>query len=95
MIGARAKYVAVEGALAHVAGFVLHNDYSERAFQLERGGQWTKGKSADGFAPLGPWLVTVDELPGFAATRLWLEVNGQMQAGRARPPRWSSTCRPW
>src|SRR4051794_8658452 len=77
VIGARARYVAVDGALAHVAGFVLHNDYSERAFQLERGGQWTKGKSADGFAPLGPWLATVDELPGFGATRLWLEVNGQ------------------
>ena len=73
------SYVAVEGALAHVAGFVLHNDYSERGFQLERGGQWTKGKSADGFAPLGPWLVTADELPGFAAPRLWLKVNGQLK----------------
>jgi 2,4-didehydro-3-deoxy-L-rhamnonate hydrolase len=79
VIGTRARYVAVDGALAHVAGFVLHNDYSERAFQLERGGQWTKGKSADGFAPLGPWVATVDELPGFGATRLWLEVNGQMK----------------
>jgi len=79
VIGARAKYVAADGALAHVAGFVLHNDYSERAFQIERGGQWTKGKSADGFAPLGPWLATIDELPGFGATRLWLEVNGQMK----------------
>jgi 2-keto-4-pentenoate hydratase/2-oxohepta-3-ene-1,7-dioic acid hydratase in catechol pathway len=79
VIGARAKYVSVEDAMAHVAGFVLHNDYSERGFQLERHGQWTKGKSADGFAPLGPWLATVDELPGFAATRLWLEVNGQLK----------------
>ena len=57
VIGARAKYVAVEDAMKHVAGFVLHNDYSERGFQLERHGQWTKGKSADGFAPLGPFLV--------------------------------------
>ena len=79
VIGARAKYVTVEGALAHVAGFVLHNDYSERAFQKERGGQWTKGKSADGFAPLGPLVVTVDELPGFAAARIWLEVNGRIE----------------
>ena len=50
-------------AAAHIAGFVLHNDYSERAFQLERGGQWVKGKSADTFAPLGPWLVTPTRLP--------------------------------
>ena len=57
VIGARAKYVAVEDAMSHVAGFVLHNDYSERGFQLERHGQWTKGKSADGFAPLGPFLI--------------------------------------
>ncbi len=79
VIGARAKYVTVEGALAHVAGFVLHNDYSERGFQLERHGQWTKGKSADGFAPLGPSLVTVDDLPGFAAARLWLKVNDHLE----------------
>ena len=79
VIGARAKYVAVEDAMKHVAGFVLHNDYSERGFQLERHGQWTKGKSADGFAPLGPTLVTRDELPGFASARLWLKVNGQLE----------------
>jgi len=78
VIGARAKYVSVDGALAHVAGFVLHNDYSERGFQKERGGQWTKGKSADGFAPLGPFVATLDELPSFAAARVWLEVNGVM-----------------
>ena len=79
VIGARAKYVAADAALEHVAGFVLHNDYSERGFQLERHGQWTKGKSADGFAPLGPELVTRDELPGFQAARLWLKVNGQLE----------------
>jgi 2,4-didehydro-3-deoxy-L-rhamnonate hydrolase len=77
VIGARAKYVPVEDAMKHVAGFVLHNDYSERGFQLERHGQWTKGKSADGFAPLGPFLATPDELPGFASARLWLKVNGE------------------
>jgi 2,4-diketo-3-deoxy-L-fuconate hydrolase len=79
VIGARAKYVVRDAALQHVAGFILHNDYSERAFQLERHGQWTKGKSADGFAPLGPYLVTRDELPDFAAARLWLKVNGQIK----------------
>jgi 2-keto-4-pentenoate hydratase/2-oxohepta-3-ene-1,7-dioic acid hydratase in catechol pathway len=79
VIGARAKYVTPEAALDHVAGFVLHNDYSERGFQLERHGQWTKGKSADGFAPLGPTVVTRDELPGFARARLWLKLNGEIQ----------------
>ena len=79
VIGARAKYVAVEDAMKHVAGFVLHNDYSERGFQLERHGQWTKGKSADGFAPIGPFLATTDELPGHAAVRLWLKVNGEIK----------------
>ncbi|HXJ21569.1 MAG TPA: fumarylacetoacetate hydrolase family protein [Polyangia bacterium] len=81
VIGARAKTVSREAALAHVAGFVLHNDYSERAFQIERGGQWTKGKSADGFAPLGPTLVTRDEMPelgtSLGAASIWLNVNGQ------------------
>jgi 2-keto-4-pentenoate hydratase/2-oxohepta-3-ene-1,7-dioic acid hydratase in catechol pathway len=77
VIGARAKNVTVEAALEHVAGFVLHNDYSERAFQIERGGQWTKGKSADGFAPLGPHLVSRDAFPAFDNARLWLKVNGQ------------------
>jgi 2-keto-4-pentenoate hydratase/2-oxohepta-3-ene-1,7-dioic acid hydratase in catechol pathway len=79
VIGARAKYVTPEAALDHVAGFVLHNDYSERGFQLERHGQWTKGKSADGFAPLGPAIVTRDELPDFARARLWLKLNGEIQ----------------
>ena len=83
VIGARAKYVAVEDAMKHVAGFVLHNDYSERGFQLERHGQWTKGKSADGFAPLGPFLLTSStsatphEPFNHAAVRLWLKVNGE------------------
>ena len=80
VIGARAKYVAVEDAMSHVAGFVLHNDYSERGFQLERHGQWTKGKSCDGFAPLGPFLSTFptrDESFNHASTRLWLKVNGE------------------
>ncbi len=79
VIGAKAKYVTVEQAMTHVAGFVLHNDYSERGFQLERHGQWTKGKSADGFAPIGPTLVTPDELPGYGAARLWLKVNGELK----------------
>jgi 2,4-diketo-3-deoxy-L-fuconate hydrolase len=77
VIGRRARHVTPEAALDHVAGFVLHNDYSERAFQIERGGQWTKGKSADGFAPLGPLLITPDELPNFGAASIWLNVNGQ------------------
>jgi 2,4-didehydro-3-deoxy-L-rhamnonate hydrolase len=72
----RASYVSEADALDHVAGFALHNDYSERAFQLERGGQWVKGKSADTFAPLGPFLATRDELPNFAHLKMWLKVNG-------------------
>jgi 2,4-diketo-3-deoxy-L-fuconate hydrolase len=80
VIGARAKYVEVEDAMNHVAGFVLHNDYSERGFQLERHGQWTKGKSADGFAPLGPFLSTLPDEPfNYASARLWLKVNGEMK----------------
>jgi 2,4-didehydro-3-deoxy-L-rhamnonate hydrolase len=72
----RASYVSEVDALDYVAGFALHNDYSERAFQLERGGQWVKGKSADTFAPLGPFLATRDELPNFAQLKMWLKVNG-------------------
>jgi 2-keto-4-pentenoate hydratase/2-oxohepta-3-ene-1,7-dioic acid hydratase in catechol pathway len=79
VIGRRSRYVDRRAALEHVAGFVLHNDYSERAFQIERGGQWVKGKSADGFAPLGPYLVTPDEFRGHGAVRLWLKVNGVME----------------
>jgi 2,4-didehydro-3-deoxy-L-rhamnonate hydrolase len=78
VIGKKAQYVDLENALDHVAGYLLHNDYSERAFQLERGGQWVKGKSADTFAPLGPWLATPDELADPHRLRLWLKVNGQI-----------------
>jgi 2-keto-4-pentenoate hydratase/2-oxohepta-3-ene-1,7-dioic acid hydratase in catechol pathway len=62
--------------LNHIAGYVLHNDYSERAFQLERGGQWVKGKSCDTFAPLGPYLATPDELGDVDNLKMWLKVNG-------------------
>ncbi len=85
VIGRTARHVTPGRALEHVAGFVLHNDYSERAFQLERGGQWVKGKSCDGFAPLGPWLVTPDELPRFRELDMWLNVNGERrQTGNTR-----------
>ena len=77
VIGRRASYVEAEHAMDHVAGYVLHNDYSEREWQMERGGQWVKGKSADGFAPLGPWLATPDEIPDPHRLRLWLDVNGR------------------
>ena len=75
----KARYVSEAEALDCVAGFVLHNDYSERSFQLERGGQWVKGKSADTFAPLGPFLATRDELPSFAQLGMWLKVNGEFR----------------
>ncbi len=77
VIGRRAKAVAVDAALQHVAGYCVVNDVSERAFQSERGGQWTKGKSADTFAPLGPWLVTRDEVADPQALKLWLDVDGE------------------
>jgi 2,4-didehydro-3-deoxy-L-rhamnonate hydrolase len=64
-------------ALNHIAGYVLHNDYSERAFQIERNGQWVKGKSCDTFAPLGPWIATPDEIADVHSLRLWLTVNGK------------------
>ena len=75
VIGSRASYVDEQDALAHVAGYCVVNDVSERAFQLERGGQWDKGKGCDTFSPVGPWLVTPDEVPDPAALRLWLKVN--------------------
>lgn len=78
VIGKRASYVDEADAMDHVAGYVLHNDYSERAFQLERGGQWVKGKSADTFAPLGPFLATRDEIADVDNLRMWLSVNGKM-----------------
>ena len=82
VIGKKASYVEESEALQHVAGYCLHNDYSERAFQLERGGQWVKGKSCDTFAPVGPWLATPDEIGDINNLRLWLTVNGKaMQDG--------------
>lgn len=82
VIGKKAKYLDEENALVHVAGYLLHNDYSEREFQLERGGQWVKGKSADTFAPIGPFLATRDEIADPNNLRLWLRVNGKtMQDG--------------
>ena len=78
VIGKRASYVEEQDALNYVAGYCLHNDYSEREFQLERGGQWVKGKSCDSFAPLGPWMATPDELNDLDNLRLWLTVNGKM-----------------
>lgn len=78
VIGKKASYVKEEDAMDYVAGYCLHNDYSEREFQLERGGQWVKGKSCDTFAPLGPWLVSKDEIKDIDNLRLWLTVNGQM-----------------
>jgi 2,4-didehydro-3-deoxy-L-rhamnonate hydrolase len=79
IIGKRAKYVPVEHALEYVAGYCLHNDYSERSFQLERGGQWVKGKSADTFAPLGPFLATREEIPDPGRLGMWLKVNGEFR----------------
>ncbi|MBS1755444.1 MAG: fumarylacetoacetate hydrolase family protein [Ferruginibacter sp.] len=78
VIGKKTSYVEVAEAMDFVAGYVLHNDYSERAFQLERSGQWVKGKSCDTFAPLGPWLATKDEFADINNLRLWLTVNGKM-----------------
>jgi 2,4-didehydro-3-deoxy-L-rhamnonate hydrolase len=77
VIGRCALLVDQADALDHVAGYALHNDYSERSFQLERGGQWFKGKSWNTFAPLGPWLATPDEVPDVTALRLRLDVNGE------------------
>lgn len=77
IIGQRASYVAESEALSHVAGYAVMNDVSERAWQLERGGQWLKGKSADTFAPLGPYLVTRDEVSDPEGLNLWLSLNGK------------------
>ncbi len=79
VIGKKAQYVSRESALDYVAGYALHNDYSERNFQLEHGGQWVKGKSADTFAPLGPFLATPDEVPNVGNLKMWLTVNGTMR----------------
>jgi 2,4-didehydro-3-deoxy-L-rhamnonate hydrolase len=77
VIGKKATYVSEADALDYIAGYCLHNDYSERAFQLERNGQWVKGKSCDTFAPMGPYLVTKDEIPDANNLRLKLAVNGK------------------
>jgi len=85
VIGKAGKYVPVERTLDHVAGYCVVNDVSERSFQLERGGQWDKGKGCDTFAPIGPWFVTRDEVPEPQGLDLWLEVDGErMQAGNTR-----------
>lgn len=78
VIGKKAKYVDKNDAMHHIAGYVLHNDVSERSFQLERSGQWVKGKSADSFAPIGPFIATRDEIEDPGKLNLWLKVNGEM-----------------
>jgi 2-keto-4-pentenoate hydratase/2-oxohepta-3-ene-1,7-dioic acid hydratase in catechol pathway len=77
IIGSHAKYVSEENAMDHVAGYCVINDLSEREFQIEHSGQWTKGKSADTFGPTGPWLVTKDEIADPQKLNMWLEVNGK------------------
>lgn len=77
VIGKKASYVSKENAMNHVAGYVLHNDYSEREFQLEKEGQWVKGKSCDTFAPLGPFIATTDEILNPHDLNLWLKLNGE------------------
>jgi len=78
VMGKKASYVSEQDAMQYVAGYVLHNDVSEREFQLERGGTWDKGKGCDTFAPLGPWMVTPDEISNPHQLRLWLSLNGKM-----------------
>jgi 2,4-didehydro-3-deoxy-L-rhamnonate hydrolase len=77
LIARQASHVSVAEAASYIGGYLLHNDYSERHYQIERGGQWVKGKSCDTFAPLGPWLVTPEEIAHPGDLRLWLEVNGE------------------
>jgi 2-keto-4-pentenoate hydratase/2-oxohepta-3-ene-1,7-dioic acid hydratase in catechol pathway len=85
VIGTKARYVPTTKALAHVAGYTICNDVSEREFQLERGPQWDKGKGCDTFGPIGPWLVTADEIPNVQRLGMWLDVNGErMQTGNTR-----------
>ena len=79
VIGRRAKYVTEADALSYVAGYTILNDYSERAFQIERAGQWTKGKSADTFAPTGPYLTLAADVPDPQALPIWLKVNGEQR----------------
>jgi 5-carboxymethyl-2-hydroxymuconate isomerase len=77
IIGTRAKYIKEADAMKHIAGFAVCNDVSERFFQQERGGQWTKGKSHDSFGPVGPWIATTDEIPDVHKLGMWLDVNGK------------------
>lgn len=85
VVGTRARYVAESDALAHIAGFCICNDISERRFQVKRGGQWIKGKSAETFGPMGPWLVTTDEIPDVRNLAMSLDVNGvRKQTGSTR-----------
>lgn len=79
VIGQTARYVPVAEAMEYIMGYGVMNDYSEREFQIQRGGQWVKGKSCDTFAPFGPYLVTRDEIPDVGNLRLWLKVNGEMR----------------
>jgi 2-keto-4-pentenoate hydratase/2-oxohepta-3-ene-1,7-dioic acid hydratase in catechol pathway len=85
VIGTEARHVSQKAALAHVAGYCLINDVSERAFQFERGGTWDKGKGCDTFGPIGPWLVTRDEVTNPQKLSMWLDVNGvRMQTGNTK-----------
>jgi 2-keto-4-pentenoate hydratase/2-oxohepta-3-ene-1,7-dioic acid hydratase in catechol pathway len=85
VIGTKAQYVSANSALDYVAGYCLINDVSERAFQLERGPQWDKGKGCDTFGPVGPWLVTKDEIPNPQRLGMWLDINGERrQTGNTR-----------
>ncbi len=85
VIGKPARHVSQKAALDHVAGYCVVNDVSEREFQLERGGQWDKGKGCDTFGPIGPWLVTRDEIPNPQKLTIWLDLNGQrMQTGNTK-----------
>ena len=85
VIGTRARYVSQKDALQHVAGYCVVNDVSEREYQIERGGTWDKGKGCDTFGPIGPWLVTRDEVPNPQKLPLWLDLNGQrMQTGNTK-----------
>jgi 2,4-diketo-3-deoxy-L-fuconate hydrolase len=85
VIGSKARYVSEDYALKHVAGYCIVNDVSEREYQIERGGTWDKGKGCDTFGPVGPWMVTADEVPDPQALSMWLEVNGKrMQNGSTK-----------
>ena len=94
IIGSPAKYVPEDEALSHVAGYCVVDNLSEREFQLEGPGPWVKGKGADTFGPIGPWLVTADEIPDPQDLAMWLEVDGG-GTRTARPRRWSTASPSW